>query len=121
MANATRQFPCHLRDCREIRPHDKNLVIPAKAGTHLVRYRLDAMSEMGPRLRGDDEDFWIGERFGAGTLVAFLFLLLLFLTPPALAQPSFPPLTGRVVDAANVLPPEREAGLTQKLAALEAQ
>lgn len=46
-------------------------------------------------------------------------LLVLLLALPAQAQ-SFPPLTGRVVDAANLLSPEQEAALDQKLAALEA-
>ena len=40
---------------------------------------------------------------------------------PALAAPEFPELTGRVVDAADVIPPEVEARLDQKLTALEAQ
>lgn len=49
----------------------------------------------------------------------FLFWLAL-LCLPALAQAqSFPPLTGRVVDAANLIDPAREQALTQKLAALE--
>ncbi|MFC3173941.1 TPM domain-containing protein [Novosphingobium bradum] len=54
----------------------------------------------------------------------FLFWLtaLALLAPlVAHAQPSFPQLTGRVVDAANVIPPDEEARLDQKLAALEAQ
>jgi uncharacterized protein len=50
-----------------------------------------------------------------------LLLALAGLASPALAAPSFPPLTGRVVDAADIIPPEVEARLTQKLAALEAQ
>ena len=49
-------------------------------------------------------------------MVAALFLLL-FATP-AFAQ-TFPPLTGRVVDAANLLSPDQEAALTAKLQALE--
>jgi len=39
----------------------------------------------------------------------------------ASAAPDFPKLTGRVVDAANVLPPDVEARLTQKLEALDTQ
>ncbi len=39
----------------------------------------------------------------------------------ASAAPEFPKLTGRVVDAANVLPPDVEARLTQKLEALDTQ
>ncbi len=41
---------------------------------------------------------------------------------PGLAQAqTFPQLTGRVVDSANILPPETEAQLTSQLAALEQQ
>lgn len=47
-----------------------------------------------------------------------LLLLLLFLAAPAAAQ-DFPKLTGRVVDAANIIPPADEAALTQKLEAVE--
>jgi uncharacterized protein len=49
----------------------------------------------------------------------FLLALFLLLASPALAQPSFPPLTGRVVDAAGVIDAETEARLTQALAAHE--
>ena len=54
-------------------------------------------------------------------MIARLFLALaaLFLASPALAQ-TYPPLTGRVTDAADLLNPAQEAELTQKLAALEA-
>jgi uncharacterized protein len=38
---------------------------------------------------------------------------------PAPAAPSFPPLTGRVVDSAHVLSPQVQADLTAKLQALE--
>lgn len=47
-----------------------------------------------------------------------LALTLLALAAPAAAQ-TFPPFTGLVVDAANVLPPATEADLTTKLAALQ--
>lgn len=59
--------------------------------------------------------------------LALLFALGLWLGTalplPALAQsgPTFPALTGRVVDGADVLTPQQEAELTQKLAALEQQ
>jgi uncharacterized protein len=53
----------------------------------------------------------------AALLLALLAAALLAL--PAMAAPSFPKLTGRVVDAANILPPDVSAGLEQKLAALE--
>ncbi len=48
-----------------------------------------------------------------------LALLLVALAPPLWAQ-SFPPLTGRVVDAANILPPDVEAAIEARSAALEA-
>jgi uncharacterized protein len=41
------------------------------------------------------------------------------LAAPASAAPTFPPLTGRVVDAAHVLSPQSQADLTAKLQALE--
>jgi uncharacterized protein len=49
-------------------------------------------------------------------LIAFLFSAL-----PALAAPTFPTLTGRVVDDAHVLSDQTRADLDQKLAALEAK
>ena len=53
-------------------------------------------------------------------MVKRLFLLiLLFVAVPAAAQPKFPPLTGRVVDNANLLTPADEAELTQRLEALQ--
>jgi uncharacterized protein len=45
--------------------------------------------------------------------------LALLLVATAAAALSFPPLTGRVVDAAGILSPEARAGLEPKLAALE--
>lgn len=59
--------------------------------------------------------------------LALLFALGLWLGTalplPAMAQsqPQFPALTGRVVDAADILTPEQEAQLTQKLQSLESQ
>ncbi len=47
-------------------------------------------------------------------------ILLLFFVAAALAL-TFPPLTGRVVDDANILDPAQRAALTQKLADLEAK
>ncbi|ABC63882.1 TPM domain-containing protein [Erythrobacter litoralis] len=49
-----------------------------------------------------------------------LVMLALVFSVPAMAQ-SFPELSGRVVDQANVIPADVEAQLTEKLAALEAQ
>jgi uncharacterized protein len=54
--------------------------------------------------------------------LAFLLAAAAFLTGalPAAAQ-QFPPLTGRVTDAADIIPADVEARLTQKLEALEQQ
>lgn len=48
-------------------------------------------------------------------------LLALVLAFPAFAAPTFPKLTGRVVDNANILAPATEQQLTQKLQTLEQQ
>jgi uncharacterized protein len=48
-------------------------------------------------------------------------LLAFFLALPAFAAPTFPALTGRVVDGANMLSPATEQQLTTKLATLEQQ
>lgn len=52
------------------------------------------------------------------SLLRALILMLTLLAAPAAAQ-DFPKLSGRVVDAANLLSPADEAELTQKLAAVE--
>jgi len=62
----------------------------------------------------------------AGQAIALVVAALLALATwiePVFAQqgPQFPQLTGRVNDAANILPPDVEARLDQKLAALETQ
>jgi uncharacterized protein len=64
-----------------------------------------------------------GGQGAIATLLAAFALLLAFacLAGPAAADPTFPALTGRVVDDAHVLTPEVTAGLTEKLAALEAK
>ena len=51
-------------------------------------------------------------------LIALVFLALLSVAGPALAQ-TFPALTGRVVDQANVLKPEDRAAIAAKLKAHE--
>ena len=58
--------------------------------------------------------------FGRVRLAALAMTIMLFIGTPALAQ-NFPPLTGRVVDQANLLRPEQELDITSKLAALETQ
>src|SRR5262245_42876569 len=55
-----------------------------------------------------------------GRVAVFAIAATLALLAAAFAAPSFPPLSGRVVDQANVLSPGAEAELTQRLAALEA-
>lgn len=52
-----------------------------------------------------------------GVLAAMLFVL----PTAAQSKPTFPALTGRVVDQANLLDPATEQALTEKLAALEAK
>lgn len=54
-------------------------------------------------------------------LIVLLLLPVLAFATPAAAAPDFPPLTGRVVDAANIIPDDVEASLDQKLEALETQ
>ncbi len=54
------------------------------------------------------------------TVLAGLALAFLVIAGPAFAQ-SFPELTGRVIDQANLLDPAQEAALTAKLEALETQ
>lgn len=53
--------------------------------------------------------------------VAVLLAAVWLAATPALAQnaPRFPPLTGRVVDSADLISPETEAALTTRLEALE--
>lgn len=53
-------------------------------------------------------------------LLAVLWLALIALAAPAAAQ-TFPPLTGRVVDQANLLRPEQRVDLASKSDALEAR
>lgn len=48
-------------------------------------------------------------------------VLALCLMAPVAAAPTFPPLTGRVVDDAHILSPQTVDALTQELAALEAK
>lgn len=52
--------------------------------------------------------------------LALLWLAVLVIATPAAAQ-TFPKLTGRVVDQANLLQPEQETQLTGRLEALETQ
>ena len=60
---------------------------------------------------------------GAAARLGFLALVvaLLAFATAALAQPKFPPLTGRVVDDANLLSPAAEQRLSDELAGLEAK
>lgn len=58
---------------------------------------------------------------GVAALLFGLFIALLLVLPAgAQSKIDFPPLTGRVVDQANLLDPATEQSLTEKLAALEA-
>lgn len=55
----------------------------------------------------------------AGLLILTIALVATFVTSLATAAPKFPPLTGRVVDNAQILSAEAEAKLTGELADLE--
>ncbi len=60
------------------------------------------------------------ERRGKGRFKGLAFAFILALSPlPALAQPKLPPLTGRVVDLANVMSPVQEGALAEQLASHE--
>ena len=52
-------------------------------------------------------------------MIARLLLVLAFLFAVPAAAQTYPPLSGRVVDAANLLTPEQRASLTQRLEALQ--
>ncbi|MEY4159704.1 MAG: hypothetical protein RLZZ136_325, partial [Pseudomonadota bacterium] len=58
-------------------------------------------------------------RFVAALQALLAFACLLFASP--LQAQTFPELSGRVVDAANIIPPDEKARLDGKLAALEQQ
>ena len=60
-------------------------------------------------------------RLSAIALILSALLAIVTLAVEARAAPSFPPLSGRVVDAANILPDATVAALNAKLAALEKQ
>ncbi|HTX49025.1 MAG TPA: TPM domain-containing protein [Caulobacteraceae bacterium] len=57
----------------------------------------------------------------AAVLACAALLLAFVSAPAALADPTFPALTGRVVDDAHILSPQTQSDLTAKLAALEAK
>ncbi len=59
--------------------------------------------------------------FTQSLLALFALIAALAGGAQAWADPTFPPLTGRVVDDAHVLSPQTQADLTAKLAALEAK
>ena len=75
----------------------RSLVIPAQAGTQHKKNWIPAFAGM-----------------------TMILLCLLFWTLPAAAQ-TFPQLTGRVVDQANLLSPAQEADLSSKSEAVEAK
>ena len=53
------------------------------------------------------------------SLIALALTAFILTVAPARADPTFPPLTGRVVDDAHVLSPQTQADLNTKLTALE--
>jgi uncharacterized protein len=74
------------------------------------------MPALGPRIRAVSQPvpFW-------APVLALLALVALFTGATGAWAQTFPKLTGRVVDAANILPADEEARLTQKLESLEKQ
>ena len=78
---------------------------PSKPFLSLLSWRK---KEEGLR-QAQPSRFWV---------LALVLLGLAWLASPAHAQ-TFPPLSGRVVDTANLLSPEQEAALTTKLEGLE--
>ncbi len=73
-----------------------------------------------PRKRGSKPTPSLGSRIRGNTRSWGLVALILALFAlPALAAPTFPKLSGRVVDEANLLSPATEQALTQKLETLE--
>jgi uncharacterized protein len=106
-----------------IGPENRHRSLPSGLGRLAIRLPPFVSSEVETRRRSvlcldfaRHERAWAGWLFFVNLLAAFALLAC----SPALAQ-TFPPLTGRVTDAANIIPDDREAALSQKLAALEAQ
>ncbi len=96
-----------------------NLVIP-EASQRLSGTQWPAHSARPwvPELRAARSGRDDKQGFGALVITA-LAALCLSLALPAFAAPKFPPLSGRVVDEANILSPQVEADLTGKLKSLE--
>jgi len=63
----------------------------------------------------------LGWRIAAGRMPAIALLSLLLLALAGAFAATFPPLTGRVVDLANIIPVETRSALTSKLADLESK
>ncbi len=82
--------------------------------SHLVLRRRPQAGLVGEADGAEDERG--PQRMMASLAVALLILLA---SPTALAQPTLPPLTGRVVDLANALSPVQEGALSEQLAAHE--
>jgi uncharacterized protein len=73
-----------------------------------------------PAKAGNQPSFWAPALAGVTKVLSLFALAVLALAGPASAQ-TFPPLTGRVVDQADLLRPEQELDLSSKSEALEAQ
>jgi uncharacterized protein len=63
----------------------------------------------------------IAQARAAALSVVWALVLCFLLAPAGRAAPTFPALSGRVVDDAHILTPDIQADLTQRLAALEAK
>src|ERR1700761_5534312 len=55
----------------------------------------------------------------AAARILFFFGALFLLAAPVVAEPKFPPLTGRIVDDAHLLKPEDKTAIEADLKALE--
>ena len=73
-----------------------------------------------PVKAGTQRSFWAPGFAGVTKLIAAFAVLLFALAAPAAAQ-TFPPLTGRVVDQANLLSSAQKLDISSKSEALEAQ
>ncbi len=74
---------------------------------------------MNPGRRDPNDNHRAVNRLSLVAFVLAALVLILSLAFPAGAAPTYPPLAGRVTDAANILPAAVETDLDAKLAALE--
>jgi uncharacterized protein len=88
-----------------------------KPGSIAPAEQPETLAQWIPAFAGMTKSVW--QRFAGIGIVALLGLVLA--SAVALAAPTFPPLTGRVVDDAGVIPANVKTELDAKLAQLEAK